>query len=161
MESPAMIDWRGDRYVPFVRTLSFVGHDWTGATFAMQVRDRRDGGSLRADLATVAASPSAEGVALLYGGTDTVANHVAAGRLTSAIYSTRNPQTGADYVAGDSVAVSQVRIRIDEATMEAMPFGSEVGTDRELYWDLHVTPFGGVKDLYARGSFTVRAGVTE
>lgn len=155
MESPARVDFGADRYVPFKRTLAFLGYDFTGATFKMQVRDRKDGGAVRADLSTVTLA-SAEGVRLIYGGSDTVANHITAGRLKAV------PN---GYTSASTVILSQVGIRINETTMEAMPFGGEIGgeigDDLELYWDLHVTPSGGDKDLYAAGTFTLRAGVTQ
>lgn len=153
MDTPASIDWAADRYVPFIRTMAFVDFDFTGATFAMQVRDRKDGGAVRADLATVTTA-SAEGVRLIYGGTDTVANHIAAGRLTQEQADARG------YTSGQSLEMSQVGIRINETTMEAMPFAAEIGDDRTEYWDIQITPLGGTKDVYARGKFIVRAGVT-
>lgn len=160
MDTPARIDFAGDRYVAFLRTVAFIGYDFTGATFAMQVRDRKDGGTVRATLGTVGVMPSVEGVGLFFGGTATVASHIATGRLTSVIYDYTNPDTGVNYVSSDSVVLSVLRIRIDETTMEAMPFAAEVGDDRLFYWDLHVTPSGGVKDKYAGGDFLLRAGVT-
>lgn len=154
METPARVDFGADRFVAFIQTLRFIGYDFTGATFKAQVRDRRDGGALRADLSTVVLA-SAEGVRLVYGGTDTVANHKTAGRLTA------TEATALGYVDADSIVISQVGIRINETTMEAMPYGTERGDDISLYWDIHITPSGGVKDLYAGGAFLVRAGVTE
>lgn len=159
METPARLDWGADRYVPFIRTMALVGYDLTGAAFIMQVRDRKDGGTLRADLATVA-SASAEGVRLVYAGSDTVAAHVTAGRLTNAIYEAVNSATGAKYAAADIVAVSQIGIRINETTMEAMPLGDPAGSNELLYWDIQITPLGSTKDVYAYGNFAVRAGVT-
>lgn len=159
METPATVNLGGDRFVPFIRTLAFLGYDFTGATFAAQVRTRKDGGTLKADLGTVVTA-SAEGVRLIYGGTALISAHIAAGRLTSVPDAT-NPATGVAYVAADSVTLSQLGIRINETTMEAMPYGDDRGEDEVLYWDLHITPSGGTKDKYAGGTFTVRAGVTE
>lgn len=151
MEQPGRLPLHGDRWTPFVRTLQFEGVDFTGATFAMQVRDRKDGGELRADLATVATA-SAQGVRIIYGGTDTVANHIAAGRIEEA----------PEGMAGtDSLTLSLVGVRINETTMEAMTPATEIGDDAEAYWDLHITPSGGLKDLYLYGPFYIRAGVTE
>lgn len=154
METPAKIDFGADRFVAFIRTLVLIGYDFTAAAFALQVRDRKDGGAVRADLGT-AASAAAEGVRLIFGGTATAAAHIAAGRLTQE----QADQLGA--AAGDNVLLSHLGIRINESTVEAMPFGTERGDDLPLYWDLHITPSGGIKDKYAGGDFTVRAGVTE
>ena len=153
MESVPRVDFGADRYVPFIRTIAIIGFDLTGASFASQIRDRRDGGTLRADLLTVG-SASAEGVRLIYAGTDTVANHITAGRLTQA-------QADSQGWAGtDSKTMSQIGIRINESTMESLPFGDPPGENEKLYWDLQITPPGGTKDVYASGDFVVRAGVT-
>lgn len=152
MESFAQIDIHADRWVACIRTLAFVGYDFTGATFKSQVRQTKDsGGTPLADLSTVTLS-TAEGVRLIYGGTDTVANHITAGRLS---------EVPPGFTAASSIAVSQLGIRINEATMEAMPLGAEVGDDAEAAWDLHVTPSGGLKDKFAGGKFVIRAGVTQ
>lgn len=148
--TPGNLPLTGDRYTPFLRALVFLGIDFTDAVFKLQVRDRKDGGAVRADLATV--TSAAEGVRLLYGDTDTIANHITAGRLE---------EVPSGYVSGDSVELSQVTFRINESTMEAMPLGTEAGDDLEIFWDLHVTPTGGVKEVYLEGPFTVRAGVTQ
>lgn len=154
MDSPASVDWKADRYVPFIESIVFIDEDFTGASFAMQVRDRRDGGARRADLSTVT-SAAAEGVRLIYAGTDTLANHVTAERLS---------QEDADslpYASTDNVLLSELGLRINETTMEAMPFATEIGDDKKLFYDIQITPSGGVKEVYARGVFTVRAGVTQ
>lgn len=154
METPARVDFGGDRFVAFIRTLTIIGYDFTAAAFNAQVRDRKDGGTLRADLTTQTLA-SAEGVRLIYGGTDTVANHITAARMSQA------QADALGYTSAQNVTLSQLGIRINETTMEAMPFGTERGDDISLYWDLHITPSGGIKDKYAGGDFLVRAGVTE
>lgn len=151
MQNPGRLPLWGDRWTPFTRTLQFEGIDLTGATFAMQVRDRKDGGQVRADLDTVATA-AAEGVRLIYGGTATVAAHIAAGRIEEA------PEGMAD---GDSLTLSLIGIRINESTMEAMTAATEIGDDANAWWDLHVTPSAGLKDLYLHGPFIIRAGVTQ
>lgn len=52
-------------------------------------------------------------------------------------------------------------IQINEATIEGLPSAAEVGTDLVLYYDLQITPSGGIKSVWLRGMFTVRAGVTQ
>lgn len=59
------------------------------------------------------------------------------------------------------VSASVIQIYIAEATMEGLPDATEVGDDLVLYYDLHITPSGGVKQVYARGTFTVRGGATQ
>jgi hypothetical protein len=151
MQQPGRLPLGGDRWTPLTRTIRFLRLDFTGAVFKMQVRDRKDGGMLRADLGTVVSS-SAEGVRLIYGGTATVSAHIAAGRLDEA----------PDGMAGDdNLALSLVGIRINESTMEAMTPAAEIGDDATAWWDLHITPSGSLKDLYLHGPFTIRAGATE
>lgn len=55
-----------------------------------------------------------------------------------------------------------VTIQIDEATIEALDVYSslEPEEDAELWYDLQITPSGGTKQVYLRGYFTIRAGVT-
>jgi hypothetical protein len=130
MNRPGNLPLAGDRQTPFVATLTFRGIDLTGAVMKAQVRDRKDGGTVRADLATVATA-NTEGLRLLSAGT-------VDGVLTSVVY-----------------------VRINEATMEAMPLGAPAGADLALWWDMHITPSGGVKQKYLFGTFTVRAGVTQ
>lgn len=149
---PGRLDLEGGRWVPFVHTLTMRGVDLTGATFAMQVRLTGDAsGSALVDLATVATAAE-EGVRLIYGGTDTIDNHIAAGRLSEV------PDGSA---GGDSLALTQLGIRINETTMEGLPFPTERGDDATLAWDMHITPSGALKQVWLEGSFTVKAGVTQ
>lgn len=152
MIQPALIDLSADRWVACIRTLAFVGFNFTGGTFAAEVRLTPDAtGSALVSL-TTQTSAAVEGVRLIYGGTDTIANHIAAGRLS---------EVPSGYTSASSVALSQLGIRINETTMEGLPFPAERGDDNTLYWDLHITPSGGIKDKYAGGAFIVRAGVTQ
>lgn len=148
-------DIGADRWVACIRAFAFAGVDFTGATFAAQVRLLPDaGGSPLVNLATVGSGAS-EGLYLAYAGTATVATHIAAGRLTEA------QADAAGYASGDSLLLSSVGLRINETTMEGLPFPAEVGDDALLYWDMHITPSGGIKDKYLGGTFTVRSGVTQ
>lgn len=152
MIQPGRLDLAGDRWVAMVRSLSFVGEDFTDAVFAMQVRRTADTiGTPLVSLTTVETSAS-EGVRLDYAGTDTIANHITEGRL-------EDVPNGFD--AADSIALSVVSFRINETTMEGLPFPDERGDDAVLAWDLHITPSGELKDKYLGGTFTVRAGVTQ
>lgn len=130
MLRPGLLPLSADRFAPFVATLTFEGIDLTGAVLKAQVRDRKDGGTVRADLATVT-DEDTEGLRLLSAG-------LVDGVMTSVVY-----------------------VLIDEATMESIPEAAAIGDDLDLYWDLHVTPSGGVKGVYLYGAFIVRAGVTQ
>jgi hypothetical protein len=154
MIEPGRYDIAADRWVACIRTFTFRGVDFTGATFAAQVRVLPDaGGSPLVNLATVG-SLAAEGISLIYGGTDTITNHITAGRLL---------EVPDGYVAGDSLALSEVGFRINETTMEGLPMppSEDSGDAMPLAWDMHITPSGGIKDKYLGGTFTVRAGVTQ
>ena len=134
-------DLIANRWEPFVEPIRFVGQDLTGATFIAQVRDRRDGGMLRADLATVL-DVDDEGITFV-----SMANE--------------DYDFGGD-VGVVNVPVTTVSMRIDEDTMEAMdvPLNGEAGEDGTIWWDMQITPSGGVKYRALEGSFTVHAGVT-
>lgn len=152
MIQPTRLDLSGDRWVPFIRTLPVVNEDLTNAAFAMQVRVTPDAiGTPLVSLTTVT-SASAEGVRLVSAVSSTVAEHIAADRLES---------VPSGYEESTVVLVSTLGIRINETTMETLPFPVERGDDVALAWDIHITPNGGNKDRYAWGTFTVRAGVTQ
>ncbi len=151
MIEPGRYDIGADRWVACIRTFAFVGFNFTSATFVAQVRLTADAtGSPLVDLSTVATAAE-EGLRLIYGGTDTIANHIAAGRLG---------EVPDGYTSATSVALSQIGMRINESTMEGLPFPSERGGDVTLAWDMHITPSGGIKDKYLGGEFVVRSGVT-
>lgn len=145
-------DLDADRWTPFVRRFTFVDRNFTGATFAAAVRMVLDApGAPQVDLGSVASSAS-QGVWLDYAGTDTVQNHIAAGRL-------REVPPGLEMAT--PVAVSVVGIRINETTMEGLPFPAERGDVFEFFWDLHVTPAGSLKYKAIGGKFRVHGGATQ
>jgi hypothetical protein len=156
-------DISADRWVMCRRTLAFIGYDFTGATFKTEIRQTRDTGAALVTLTTQ--TTDVQGIRLIYGGTATIAAHQAAGRLSAeeveAIEAIDNPATGQPYSSGDSVALSLVMLRVDKATMSALPFPASRGGDIDLYWDLHITPSGGDEGNYAGGTFTVVAGATQ
>ena len=131
MIEPARFALKGDRWTPFVATLEFEGVDLTGATFEMHIRLLPDLGGSPLVDLDTVASASSQGVRLI-------------------------GVTGAG-----NEAVSSVGIRINETTMEGLPAASEIGDDLTLHWDMHITPSGGVKQVWAGGEFIVRAGVTQ
>jgi hypothetical protein len=140
----------GDRWTPCVKDIDVVGFDLTGATFKAEVRDTKDqsSGSARVTLNTV--TSEIEGVRLLgviTADADDVAAYAAAGVTIQ---------------VGDKI--SQLRVRIVEATMEAMDVAndaSQAGSDGAAFWDMHITPSGGDKFVAFAGTFTVAAGVTQ
>src|SRR3546814_8487398 len=110
-----------NRWTPFAYSVAFIGYDFTGATFKAQVRDRKGGGFVRADMTVTLASVTTD----------------------------------------EGVPTSTVDLEIPEAPMEAMDAATEAGDDAKIWWDLHITPSGGVTFVAREGPLTVKAGGTE
>jgi hypothetical protein len=155
MQSPAKIDLYADRNVLFGVSFGFFEKDFTGASFAMKVRQEPDeGGTALITLGTTTSS-TAEGVRRIYAGSDTIANHIAAGRTTAA------KAAKAGYALTDTVLLSVVGVRILAATMALAAYPSdELGDNLPLAYDLLITPSGGDADKYVYGAFIVRGTVT-
>lgn len=151
MISPGRYDIAADRWVACIRTFTFVGKDFTGATYNSEIRLTKD--ATGAALVTLTnASAGAQGLRTINVFTDTVAGHIANGYLD---------EVPPGYDLADTVTISQVGLRINETTVEGLPFPGERGNDATLQWDLHITPTGGIKDKYLGGDFIVRAGATQ
>lgn len=148
--TPALIPLTGDRWTPFTATLQLEDIDLTDAALAAQVRLYPDTPFDPLIDLTQVTTGAAEGIRIIYAGSDTVANHIAAGRIEEA------PEGMA---SGDTLALTLLGIRVNESTMEAMPTGLP-GQDMVFAWDAHVTPSGELKQRWFYGPFTVRAGVT-
>lgn len=127
----ASYDSEADRFVPHTDYLDFEGFDFTDALLKMQVRDRPNGGALRADLAQVTTA-AAEGV-----------------RLESV--------TWADGVPTTRIAWRINETTMEAMPLDPADPGSAV----VLYRDLHITPVGENKFVAVQGTFTVKAGETE
>lgn len=150
MQLPVNIPLVGDRGIAFRRTIGIFGEDLSGATFAMQVR-------LAPDAPGAALIDASAGISLAYGGTDTIANHIAVGRVARADL----PPEYSGLSDSDELTLSMVVISIDAADMElaTVPAG-ENGDDVQLAYDIIVT-LDGIEDKYAYGSFAVRGTVTQ
>lgn len=162
MQNPAKIDLIGDRQAWLVRDLSFMGFDFTAADFFMQVRSAKDTTNTPL-ISLLKVTTAVQGVRLISAASSTITAHIAAGRLPS-VPDAINPATGVKYVTTDTVWVSQLRIYVNLASMQGLPYPTERGKDAEFYYDLIVDPTVGTaaedKQVYAYGSFIVRAGVT-
>ena len=151
MISPGRYDIQADRWVACIRRFSFVGLDFTGATLASHIRLTPD--AVGTPLVTLAnAAANAEGLNILAVTTDTVAAHIAAGRIDD---------VPPGYATTDTVTISELQLRVNETSMEGLPFPGERGENATLAWDIHITPSGGIKDKYLGGDFIVRAGATQ
>lgn len=132
---PANLPFAADRFTPFRTTINVVGEDLTDAVMEAHVRTQKDQpGDPLANL-DAAATIADEGLFLV------------------------------SVATVDGESVSTVSMHIDQETMEAWPIPGldaegELGDDLACWWDLHITPDGGLKRVYASGTFTLRAGVT-
>jgi hypothetical protein len=160
MQSPAKIDLYADRNILFQQSAAFFDEDFTGASFAMKVRPVPDAAALAISLATTSSS-TAEGVRLVYVGTDTIANHIAALRITEAQARANAQANEVGYDPSTSIALSVVSIRILAVTMALAGYpASEPGDNLSLAYDLIITPASGNQDKYMYGAFIVRGTVT-
>lgn len=137
----------GNRWTPFVYSIAIYGKVLLGASVAMEVRLTFD--TPGEPLLSISTS---NGILFPYVGSDTVANHIAAGRILAV------PKGMA---ADDNLDLSLIKLSIPEASMEAMPFPPERGDDAVFRYDIVVAPSGGTEEVWFRGTFTVRAGATQ
>lgn len=83
-----------------------------------------------------------------------------AGSSLISITNSTSPAEGISIISA-SASATVIEIRINEATMEALPAAAAVGDDLDLFWDMHITPSGGTKAVYLEGPFTLRGGATQ
>lgn len=144
------------------RSFAFVGYNFTGASFKMDVRITPDAASALISLTTQ--TTDVQGIRLTHAASDTIANQQAGGWLgagdVAALLAQTNPVTGVAYQLTDIVLLSVIAVRIDKANMSALPFPQETGDNEPLFYDVHITPPGGDEDKYLGGAFTVLSGVT-
>lgn len=124
------------RWEPFVEVFDFVGFNFGAATFLAQVRDRKDGGFLRADLSTVG-SVGAEGITIV---DVTFDDGVPTTRVSMRINEATMEAMGTPYVAAGA---------------------TEAGEDGAIWWGMQIIPSGAVKFSALEGIFTVKAGAVQ
>lgn len=129
MSYAARLPITADRYTPCLRTLIFRGIDLRGKTLRMQVR-------------LVGDTPGQPLVDL-----GSVDNAQAQGLALLTV-----EQDG-------EIPVSTVQIRINELTMERLPYSGELGSATALAYDMIAT-IGGDKRVLMGGPFVIEAGVT-
>lgn len=61
----------------------------------------------------------------------------------------------------DGLTTSTLEMRINETTVEGLPFTSPRGGDLDLLWDLHLTATGLPKWRALQGDSPIKAGVTQ
>lgn len=121
--------------VPFVDDIAILGPNYTGAAFAMHIRNRNgDTGTPLVSLA--GATAGTQGVSVTYDATY-VYNDV-----------------------GDTAPASLIKIQVDEATLEALSLNNPTDKPVVLAYDLHLTPSGGIKRVELFGQFIINPGAT-
>lgn len=63
-------------------------------------------------------------------------------------------------VTTDGIPTSTIQLRINETTVEGLPFSNPKGTDLELVWDLTIGS-GSAKTRWLEGPFIVHGGSTQ
>lgn len=130
MQGYAVAALGGPRWQALATTMRFIGVDLTGADFRLQVRLLPNTPGSPLVDLTKVSTAAAEGVRLI--SVETV----------------------------DGQPVSTIGIRVNETTMEGLPFSGELGDSSVLAWDMQVTPVGGLKSKWIGGDFIVEGGVT-
>lgn len=134
MPSTPEINIVANKRVPFDDTIAEMWVDYTGATPLMEIRT--EPGDSGTPLVSLGASASGgEGIEITYDD---------------------------DYPDpdGEDPGATIVRILIDEATIEGLSYGADTADRVTLYYDIHLTPVGEKKFVFARGAFTIDPGVT-
>ena len=121
--------------VPFIDDVAILGPNYTGAAFAMHIRNNTgDTGTPLVSLAN--ATAGTQGISVTY--------------EAAYVYNE----------AGDTAPASLISIQIDEATLESLTLNNPTNEPMVLYYDLHVTPTGQAKRVELLGTFTIYPGVT-
>jgi len=129
MSYAAQVAIAADRYTPCVRTITFRGLDLTGVALRMQVRLVADTPGLPLVDLSNVSNAQAQGIKLV-----SVSNV-------------------------DNLPTSVIQIRINETTIEGLPYAGELGNTTDLAYDLQGT-LGGDKRVLMAGAFAIAAGVT-
>lgn len=111
-----------------------LGVDWTGAAFAMNFATTK-GGTPIAGIALVNAASGSQGISATY---DSGFIH---------------PATGA------VIGATTIRPLILETALEALTWGAVAADPLVLYYDLLVTPSGGLQRVFCFGTYTLYPGI--
>lgn len=124
-----------DKRVPLDITIPEMGVNYTGATLFAEIR--AEPGDSGAALVTLnPAAPTAQGLSVTY-----------------------DP----GYVDPEGVlpdGASLVRMIVSETTLEGLAYGADTSDPVALHYDIHLTPSGGTKFVFAAGTFKIDPGVT-
>jgi len=130
--TPGTLDITVYRNTPFVDDIRFVGLNFTGGTFALQVR----------------LLPGAAGSALI-----SLTNQTAGTQGLSVVVTTES---------GVSVSTLKIQIDEStiDTLLPASTNGQKAGTDVVLFYDLIITGGGVAKTRWLEGRFIIAEGVT-
>jgi len=130
--TPGTLNLTAQRNVPFLEAIRFVGLDFTGGTFALQVR----------------LLPGTAGSALI--------------GLTNQTAGTQGLSVAVTVESSINVSTLTIQIdeATIDALLPASTNGQKAGTDVVLYYDLVITGGGIGKTRWLEGSFTIAEGVT-
>lgn len=112
-----------------------IGVDWSGGTFAMQIRNE-PGDSGAALVSLTNASAGAEGFSASF-----VTDYT-------------------DPVSGEEAEATIIRPQINETTLEGLAYGADPSDPVKLFYDIHATVSGLGKFVLMAGTFTIKPGVT-
>lgn len=133
----ANINLAAFKRTPFVVDIAIVGPDYTGADFAMHIRNRV--GDTGTPLITILINiPGAQGITTVY---DPAYVYV---------------KDGVEITAPATI----VTIQIDEATLEALALNNPTDQPLALVYDVHVTPVSEIKRVAMFGTLAIYPGVT-
>lgn len=130
--TPGTLNLTAYRNVGYLEAIRFSGLDFTGGTFALQVR----------------LLPGTAGAALIG-----LTNQTAGTQGLSVAVTTESGVT----ISTLTIQIDEATI---DALLPASTNGQKAGTDVVLYYDLIITATGLAKSRWLEGSFTIAEGVT-
>lgn len=130
--TPGTLNLTAYRNVPYLEAIRFVGFDFAGGTFALQVR----------------LLPGTAGSALI--------------GLTNATAGTQGLSVAVTEEGGLDVSTLTIQIdeATIDSLLPASTNGQKAGTDVALFYDIIITGGGLGKTRWLEGSFTIAEGVT-
>ena len=134
MATPA-INIPVEKRVPLEVNIPEMGANYTGATLAAEIRTS-PGGSGDPVIALATATPPTQGLSVTY------------------------DAAFVDPLGELPNGASVVKMLVAETTLEALAYAADPAVPVVLHYDIHLTPDGGTKFVFARGTFTVNPGVT-
>lgn len=124
-----------EKRVTFDETIVRMGINLAGSALSCEIRGR-PGDTGSAIISLSSATPPSQGLSIAYNG------------------------AFVDPLGKLPPGASLLRIIISEATLEGLAYAADPAQPVVLHYDIHVTPTGGTKFVFASGTFTINPGVT-